>query len=255
MPGCGDQAAPTSRSCAPSRTPSARPCGRRIASRPPRSPSPGVTSRSPSPRPSSSTRVARTRPPARRARPTPPPRPRHWRRRSALAPEEVVVLSTGVIGVPLPLDKVLAGARAAVAELSADGGDAAATAILTTDSGPKVAVAGAAGFTVGGMAKGAGMIHPRLATMLVVDHDRLPARARVRPRRSCARPSRPASTGSRSTATAPRTTRSSCSRTARAAHVARRRGLRRRARATCARTSHGRSSPTARVRRSCSRSA
>ena len=85
-----------------------------------------------------------------------------------LEPEQVLVLSTGVIGPRLPLDKVLAGARAAAGELSAEGGDAAAAAILTTDSGPKVAVARAGGFTVGGMAKGAGMIHPRLATMLVV---------------------------------------------------------------------------------------
>jgi glutamate N-acetyltransferase / amino-acid N-acetyltransferase len=89
-------------------------------------------------------------------------------RELGLATEEVVVLSTGVIGAPLPVDKVIAGARAAAADLSADGGEAAANAILTTDSGPKVAVANGAGFTVGGMAKGAGMIHPRLATMLVV---------------------------------------------------------------------------------------
>jgi glutamate N-acetyltransferase/amino-acid N-acetyltransferase len=85
-----------------------------------------------------------------------------------LEPEEIVVLSTGVIGVRLPLEKILAGARSAVAELSAEGGDAAANAILTTDSGPKLAVVGTGGFTVGGMAKGAGMIHPRLSTMLVV---------------------------------------------------------------------------------------
>jgi glutamate N-acetyltransferase/amino-acid N-acetyltransferase len=85
-----------------------------------------------------------------------------------LTPEEVLVLSTGVIGVQLPLDRVLAGARAAAASLSGDGGDAAAGAILTTDSGPKVALARTGSFTVGGMAKGAGMIHPRLATMLVV---------------------------------------------------------------------------------------
>jgi glutamate N-acetyltransferase/amino-acid N-acetyltransferase len=85
-----------------------------------------------------------------------------------LQPEQVLVLSTGVIGARLPLDKVLAGARAAAGELSAEGGDAAADAILTTDSGPKVSIARAGGFTVGGMAKGAGMIHPRLATMLVV---------------------------------------------------------------------------------------
>ena len=66
-------------------------------------------------------------------------------RELGLATEEVVVLSTGVIGAPLPVDKVLAGARAAAAELSADGGEAAAGAILTTDSGPKVAVASGAG--------------------------------------------------------------------------------------------------------------
>lgn len=85
-----------------------------------------------------------------------------------LQPEEVIVLSTGVIGTPLPVAKVLAGARAAANELSPEGGGAAAGAILTTDSGPKLAVARAGGFTIGGMAKGAGMIHPRLATMLVV---------------------------------------------------------------------------------------
>ncbi len=85
-----------------------------------------------------------------------------------LAGDEVVVLSTGVIGVPLPLDKVLAGVRAAAVSLSPDGGGAAASAILTTDSGPKTAVVSRAGFTVGGMAKGAGMIHPCLATMLAV---------------------------------------------------------------------------------------
>jgi glutamate N-acetyltransferase/amino-acid N-acetyltransferase len=85
-----------------------------------------------------------------------------------LEPEQVLVLSTGVIGVRLPLDKVLAGAQAAVGELSAAGGDAAAGAILTTDSSPKISVRRGGGFTVGGMAKGAGMIHPRLATMLVV---------------------------------------------------------------------------------------
>jgi glutamate N-acetyltransferase/amino-acid N-acetyltransferase len=85
-----------------------------------------------------------------------------------LAPEQVLVLSTGVIGVPLPIDKLLAGVRAAAVALSPDGGGAAAGAILTTDSGPKTAVAGRDGFVVGGMAKGAGMIHPMLATMLAV---------------------------------------------------------------------------------------
>jgi glutamate N-acetyltransferase/amino-acid N-acetyltransferase len=85
-----------------------------------------------------------------------------------LEPEQVVVLSTGVIGVPLPMDKLLRGVRAAAAALSREGGEAAAHAILTTDAGPKQAVAVGDGFTVGGMAKGAGMIHPRLATMLAV---------------------------------------------------------------------------------------
>jgi glutamate N-acetyltransferase/amino-acid N-acetyltransferase len=85
-----------------------------------------------------------------------------------LRPEEVIVLSTGVIGVPLPIERVLAGVREAAAALDPAGGDAAAAAILTTDRGPKQAVARGDGFVVGGMAKGAGMIHPRLATMLAV---------------------------------------------------------------------------------------
>ncbi len=86
----------------------------------------------------------------------------------ALDPEQVLVLSTGVIGVELPLAKVEAGLAEAVPALSAEGGPAAAGAILTTDSGPKTAVVSRGGFTVGGMAKGAGMIHPCLATMLAV---------------------------------------------------------------------------------------
>ena len=85
-----------------------------------------------------------------------------------LESEDVVVLSTGVIGVPLPMDKVITGVREAVGALSADGGEQAATAILTTDNGPKQAAVGGGGYVVGGMAKGAGMIHPRLATMLAV---------------------------------------------------------------------------------------
>jgi glutamate N-acetyltransferase/amino-acid N-acetyltransferase len=85
-----------------------------------------------------------------------------------LAPEEVLVLSTGVIGAPLPLERVCAGVDAAAAELSSDGGAAAADAILTTDTHAKEAVFHGSGFTVGGMAKGSGMIHPNLATMLAV---------------------------------------------------------------------------------------
>jgi glutamate N-acetyltransferase / amino-acid N-acetyltransferase len=88
--------------------------------------------------------------------------------RLGLRPEEVVVLSTGVIGPRLPMEKLLAGVDAAADALSPDGGDAAAEAILTTDNGPKTAVAAGNGLTVGGMAKGAGMIHPSLATMLAV---------------------------------------------------------------------------------------
>ena len=85
-----------------------------------------------------------------------------------LAADEVIVLSTGVIGVPLPMDRVLAGVQAASAALDPDGGDEAAAAILTTDRWPKQAVVEGDGFVVGGMAKGAGMIHPRLATMLAI---------------------------------------------------------------------------------------
>jgi glutamate N-acetyltransferase/amino-acid N-acetyltransferase len=85
-----------------------------------------------------------------------------------LAPEEVVVLSTGVIGAPLPLERVCAGIDRASARLSADGGADAADAILTTDTRAKEALYRGSGFTVGGMAKGSGMIHPNLATMLAV---------------------------------------------------------------------------------------
>ena len=85
-----------------------------------------------------------------------------------LEPEQVVVLSTGVIGPRLPLEKLLAGVDEAAATLSPGGGSPAAEAILTTDAGPKTADVSRDGFTVGGMAKGAGMIHPCLATMLAV---------------------------------------------------------------------------------------
>ena len=85
-----------------------------------------------------------------------------------LAPEQVLVLSTGVIGAPMPMDRVLSGVDAAAAALSPQGGDEAAEAILTTDTHAKTAMAHGGGFTVGGMAKGSGMIHPNLATMLAV---------------------------------------------------------------------------------------
>jgi glutamate N-acetyltransferase / amino-acid N-acetyltransferase len=85
-----------------------------------------------------------------------------------LEPEQVLVLSTGVIGAPLPREKVCTGLAAAVEALSVAGADDAAEAILTTDTRPKQAVARREGFVVGGMAKGSGMIHPNLATMLAV---------------------------------------------------------------------------------------
>jgi glutamate N-acetyltransferase / amino-acid N-acetyltransferase len=85
-----------------------------------------------------------------------------------LSPEQVLVLSTGVIGRRLPLGSALAGLAAAAASLSPRGGLAAAQAILTTDTRTKEAAVSADGFAVGGMAKGSGMIHPDLATMLAV---------------------------------------------------------------------------------------
>ncbi|MCV2393381.1 bifunctional glutamate N-acetyltransferase/amino-acid acetyltransferase ArgJ [Actinotalea sp. M2MS4P-6] len=85
-----------------------------------------------------------------------------------VSPGDVVVCSTGLIGERLPIDALLAGVEVAAAGLSADGGVAAAEAIMTTDTVVKQAVAARDGWTVGGMAKGAGMLAPALATMLVV---------------------------------------------------------------------------------------
>jgi glutamate N-acetyltransferase / amino-acid N-acetyltransferase len=82
--------------------------------------------------------------------------------------EEVLVLSTGVIGEQLPLGRLLPGLVLASEALSPNAGEEAANAILTTDTRSKQAVAHGPGFTVGGMAKGSGMIHPDLATMLAV---------------------------------------------------------------------------------------
>ncbi|MEY3734770.1 MAG: bifunctional glutamate N-acetyltransferase/amino-acid acetyltransferase ArgJ [Actinomycetota bacterium] len=81
---------------------------------------------------------------------------------------EIAVCSTGLIGERLPMDLLLAGVDAAAAQLSDGGGPDAAVAIMTTDTVPKVAVVQGDGFTVAGMAKGAGMLAPGLATMLVV---------------------------------------------------------------------------------------
>ncbi|MFI5944853.1 bifunctional glutamate N-acetyltransferase/amino-acid acetyltransferase ArgJ [Streptomyces uncialis] len=81
---------------------------------------------------------------------------------------EVAVASTGLIGLLLPMDKLLPGVETAAAQLDEDGGEKAAIAIKTTDTVHKTAVARGDGWTVGGMAKGAGMLAPGLATMLVV---------------------------------------------------------------------------------------
>ena len=81
---------------------------------------------------------------------------------------DVVVCSTGLIGEQLPMDKILPGVEAAAAALAADGGATAAEAIMTTDTVSKQAVFAGNGYTIGGMAKGAGMLAPGLATMLVV---------------------------------------------------------------------------------------
>jgi glutamate N-acetyltransferase/amino-acid N-acetyltransferase len=81
---------------------------------------------------------------------------------------DVAVCSTGLIGERLPMDKLLPGVDAVVRGLARDGGPAAAEAIMTTDTRPKTTVKTGEGYTVGGMAKGAGMLAPALATMLCV---------------------------------------------------------------------------------------
>jgi glutamate N-acetyltransferase/amino-acid N-acetyltransferase len=88
----------------------------------------------------------------------------------AIDPSAVLVASTGVIGVQLPMENVARGVDAAVRSLSADGGPSAARAIMTTDPFPKEAAvevrADAGTFRIGGIAKGSGMIEPLMATML-----------------------------------------------------------------------------------------
>ena len=89
-----------------------------------------------------------------------------------LPARSMLVLSTGVIGVPLPVDAVATGIAAAAPLLSADDGPLAARAIMTTDTKPKHVAAQfetpTGTVTVGGIAKGAGMIHPNMATLLAV---------------------------------------------------------------------------------------
>ncbi|MFD1721552.1 bifunctional glutamate N-acetyltransferase/amino-acid acetyltransferase ArgJ [Amnibacterium endophyticum] len=85
-----------------------------------------------------------------------------------LSPGDVLVCSTGLIGEQLDSTKMVSAVGRAAEALSADGGERAARAIMTTDTRPKQAVRTGGGWTIGGMAKGAGMLAPGLATMLVV---------------------------------------------------------------------------------------
>ncbi len=85
-----------------------------------------------------------------------------------VSPGDVVVCSTGIIGERPVRPVLLAGITAAAGRLAADGGPDAATAIMTTDTVPKTVHVTRDGWSVGGMAKGAGMLAPALATMLVV---------------------------------------------------------------------------------------
>ena len=91
----------------------------------------------------------------------------HVAGRLGVATAEVAVCSTGLIGERLPMDRLLRGVDAACAALGVDGA-AAAEAIMTTDTRPKEAAVRADGWSVGGMAKGAGMLAPGLATMLAL---------------------------------------------------------------------------------------
>lgn len=107
-----------------------------------------------------------------------------------IAAIDVAVCSTGLIGARLPMDKLLAGIGAAAAGLSSTGGDDAALAIMTTDSVPKTAQRQGTGYAIGGMAKGAGMLAPGLATMLVVlttDADVVPEQLQVALRKATSR--------------------------------------------------------------------
>jgi glutamate N-acetyltransferase/amino-acid N-acetyltransferase len=82
--------------------------------------------------------------------------------------DQVLVLSTGVIGQRLPIEKIRAGVTQAASRLKYDGGAEASRAIMTTDTKPKTFEVQSSKYTIGGMCKGAGMIHPNMATMLAV---------------------------------------------------------------------------------------
>ena len=129
-------------------------------------------------------------------------------------PEQFFVLSTGVIGVQIPLEKVIPGLALVAQDMSAGKGLDLARAIMTTDTRPKhlavkVFLKGGE-ITIGGMAKGSGMIHPDMATMLgLIDHRRGQSRPE-RCRSCCKRPSTKASTASAWTAIPAPTTRCCC---------------------------------------------
>ena len=96
----------------------------------------------------------------------------HFARLAQVPEEEIIVASTGIIGMPLPMHKIRAGIENAVKCLSVNGGEAAAQAIMTTDTKPKHLSCAfeleADEYHIGAMAKGSGMISPRLATMIGV---------------------------------------------------------------------------------------
>ena len=120
---------------------------------------------------------------------------------------DVAVCSTGLIGIRLPMDRVEAGIALLAPELSPDGGADAAEAVMTTDTVAKQASYADEGWSVGGMAKGAGMLAPALATMLVVlttdavvDPALLPGQLAEACRTTFAAPAPPPSTESTATA-------------------------------------------------------
>jgi glutamate N-acetyltransferase / amino-acid N-acetyltransferase len=133
--------------------------------------SPAATSPTATPGRCCSTPAARTCASARRARSS-PRSPRVAAAELGCEPEDVLLCSTGVIGVPIPREPFLAGIPEVVAALSRDGAGHAAKAIMTTDLVPKEARSGSTTApgtcVVGGMAKGSGMIAPAMATMLCV---------------------------------------------------------------------------------------
>ncbi len=92
----------------------------------------------------------------------------HLAKLLSVPPGEIAVCSTGLIGERLPMHRLLVGIDAAAASASVAGGQSAATAIMTTDTVPKTCTIQGGGYQIGGMAKGAAMLAPALATMIVV---------------------------------------------------------------------------------------